>query len=179
MQVGNDSMTSNGSASRRKGAVEWLKLDELIPAEDSIRKMVPLEGLEVGIRHVGPIEAKRMGRVLQRFKMEELARIVEARKVLPQDVAPQLYDLNPDAFFVCVTADGVDQADGVLRSLCEPVVEGVKGPLFELTKDTNPTDELERLGLLMHVALFALEVQAVRPTQFPAPPGARVDRPEA
>lgn len=161
---------------RKKGCIEWIKLEDVVPQDDPVRGLVPLAGVEVGLRHVGPVEARRMGRALQAFRLAELRRIVAAREGLTPDVAPHLFEIDTQATVIVVTPEGAEESDRVIRAILEPVVAGARG--LDVGEEPGAVlDELDRLSLLPHLVRPALEVQAVSAAQFPPPPGAGVAQP--
>lgn len=161
---------------KRKGDIEWVYLDERVPADAEIRALVPLEGIAVGIKHVGPVEAKRMGRELQAFKLQELRRVLAAREGLTEELAPQLWAVDPKAAVVVATPEGLEAIDAVLAKVLLPVVAGARGLHCE-SEPAAIVEELTRLGLLAFLVVPALGVQAVSAAQFPASADACVAEP--
>lgn len=161
---------------KKKGDIEWIRLSDRIPPDAEIRVMVPVAGIEVGIRHVGPADAKRMGRELQAFKLRELRRVLVAREGLTEEMAPQLWNVDPKAAVVVATPEGLEEVDGVLAKVLLPVVAQARGLDCEPTPEAI-VEELTRLGLLAFLVVPALGVQAVSAAQFPAAAGAGVAQP--
>lgn len=169
---------------RKKGDLEWVRLGDLVPGESGLRKLVPIDEVEVAIEHVGPADATRMERELQGCRLRELRRILKEREGLTIELAPQLYErsdanprgFNPDAALLIVTPEGVEDAQGVLAKIVGPVAADARGldldPALEgAERRAAITAELLRLGVLPPIALRAMEVQAVLPAQFPVAAG--------
>jgi hypothetical protein len=132
---------------RRKGDVVWHRLDG------------DLDGVEVGIAHVGPGTAREWAFRLQGTQLRELRRRLEAQTGLTPEVAPALWEpgwLSPEG--------ALEQLD-ILELILAECVTGIRGHEEAAALETSEdrAEWLRYAGVLEQLVRPALEQQSLRP----------------
>lgn len=119
----------------KKDSVEWIDLGPLDPR---------FAGVEVGVRHVGPKQARAWGYQLLSDQLEEAKRLVKMREGFTAESLPQLFGEQT------MTMEGIKQSDETVGRILSESVAGLRSSNGTGTgvKDNDPEDALRALEYL-------------------------------
>lgn len=167
-----------------KGSVEWVAIskyyDELAEKADAAMKLETddgrrellaistrkvraaadnLRGVEVGVRNLGRGEVQRYSMEMAQLKMNELKELVQMRKGLTREQAPELWEMGDEIF----TNDGVEKSLDIGRRVVREFVQGVRGVEgYSEKEDPERIVELfEMLGITTQVTESVLLAQGL------------------
>lgn len=147
---------------RNKGDIETLKLDDLTGQS-------AFAGVEVDIEHNGPHLVDLWKIKLRKVMLDDLKRVIELRKALPEKDLPSLYTINEKTGALdFLSPDGEIELGKLHAEVCSTVVAAVRGwgPL-EGEKDRMKIGaELQRIGVVAKVSSQAIAVQSLEPTHI-------------
>lgn len=146
------------SSLRRLGDVEWIPLSG------------DLEGISVGIKHVGMGAVHRWEHMFSAFRFREWPRIMRAQRRLIEDEGltekqkadapkffPQYFPENIDQV-VAATEEGEKEDAEIAQKILSECVVGVQG------REGDPFSLLDQFGLMGVMVAVAIEKQYLKPT---------------
>ena len=154
---------------RRKGDIEWVELGRFSKA---------LEGVELGIEHVGPGLSERWSQMLRRLQIAETRRILDLRKGYTQEEWPELWERGERGELIFSTPEGLEELRKAAKEMATDAVTSFRGPSeFARLKKPEVLEELERLGILTGLIRPMIQTQALEAESVFAPGAGDVESP--
>lgn len=141
----------------KKGSVCWIDLVDTVTSNEIYK------GVQIGIQHVGPKEARSWAHAYQRLQLNEAKRMAGERKGLTKEQAPELWGVS------ALTPEGMIESEEMIQSVYNDCVAGVRG--IDDVKDTDNQGAIAFLDYLelserLKIVDIALRQQSLQKEQF-------------